>query len=103
MAAGQAGCDAMRIGPDVLPESPDEQPYFESLIRITGIRSWMNGRLWVNDPDCLVARPEIVEREALATYLEGYAGAAFSSDRLAALDARGLALTRRVLESARQS
>ena len=96
-------CDAMRIGPDVLPESPDEQPDLQSLIRITGIRSWMNGRLWVNDPDCLVARPEIAEREALATYLEGYAGVAFSSDRLAALDARGLALTRRVLESARQS
>jgi alpha-galactosidase len=63
----------------------------------------MNGRLWVNDPDCLVARPEIAEREALAMHLEGYAGVAFSGDRLARLDERGLALTRRVLESARRS
>jgi alpha-galactosidase len=92
-------CDAMRIGPDVLPESPDGQPDLESLIRITGLRSWMNGRLWVNDPDCLVVRPEITERESLASYLEGYGGVAFSGDRLATLDERGLQLTARVLAS----
>ncbi len=93
-------CDAMRVGPDVLPEGLDQEPDLESLFRITKTRSWMNGRFWVNDPDCLVARPEIVEREALASFLEGYGGVAFSSDRLAALDARGLELTRRVLGGA---
>jgi alpha-galactosidase len=95
-------CDAMRIGPDVLPESPGQQPDLESLMRITGIRSWMNGRLWVNDPDCLVARPEIGEREALASYLEEYAGVAFAGDRIGTLDERGLELTRRVLNAAGQ-
>ena len=90
-------CDAMRIGPDVLQETPDPQPDVPTLTRVTGMRSWMNGRLWVNDPDHLVARPEIREREAWASYLETYSGVAFSSDRLNALDELGLELTRRVL------
>ena len=90
-------CDAMRVGPDVLPETPDPQLDIETLTRVTGMRSWMNGRLWVNDPDHLVARPEIREREAWASYLETYGGVAFSSDRLTALDERGFELTRRVL------
>ena len=87
----------MRVGPDVLQETPDPQPDVETLTRVTGMRSWMNGRLWVNDPDHLVARPEIREREAWASYLETYGGVAFSSDRLTALDERGFELTRRVL------
>ena len=90
-------CDAMRVGPDVLPEKPDPQLDLESVVRITRLRAWMNGRLWVNDPDCLVARPEIEEREAWAAHLQGYGGVRFSSDRLAALDVRGLELTRRFL------
>lgn len=90
-------CDAMRIGPDVLPEVRDPQMDLESVIRITRLRAWMNGRLWVNDPDCLVARPEIENREAWAAHLQDYGGLAFSSDRLAALDERGLELTRRFL------
>jgi alpha-galactosidase len=91
--------DAMRIGPDVLPELPDEEPDIAHVIRSTSARAWMNGRLWINDPDTLVARPEIEEREAWAAHLETYGGLAFSSDRLAALDERGLELTRSVLSS----
>lgn len=90
-------CDAMRIGPDVLPETPDPQLDLTSVVRVTSLRAWMNGRLWVNDPDCLVARPEINEREAWAAHLERYGGLRFSSDRLAALDRHGLDLTRRFL------
>jgi alpha-galactosidase len=90
-------CDAMRIGPDVLPEIPNPQLDLDNAVRITRLRSWMNGRLWVNDPDCLVARPEIQDRETWASHLQGYGGLRFSSDRLAALDARGLQLTRRFL------
>lgn len=93
-------CNAMRVGPDVLPETADPQPDVETLTRITGLRSWMNGRLWVNDPDHLVARPEIRERDSWASYLQTYGGVRFSSDRLAALDERGLELTRRVLAGA---
>lgn len=92
-------CDAMRVGPDVLSEEPDPQPDLEPLHRITSLRAWMNGRLWVNDPDHVVARPEIRERETWAAYVDRYGGVRFSGDRLATLDARGLELTRRVLSS----
>jgi alpha-galactosidase len=91
--------DAMRIGPDVLPELPGEPADIAHVIRSTAARAWMNGRLWINDPDTLVARPEIAEREEWAAHLEGYGGLAFSSDRLADLDERGLELTREVLSS----
>jgi len=90
-------CDAMRVGPDVLQEAPDPQPETEVVTRIAGLRSWMNGRLWVNDPDHLVARAQIRDREAWAAFLEAYGGVALSGDRLSELDERGLELTRRVL------
>lgn len=90
-------CDAMRVGPDVLPETPQPQLDLDNTVRITRLRSWMNGRLWVNDPDCLVARPEIEARELWAQHLQGYGGVRFSSDRLGALDKRGLELTRRFI------
>lgn len=90
-------CDAMRIGPDVLVEVPDPQLDLDNVVRITTLRSWMNRRLWLNDPDCLVARAEIVEREGWAGHLDSYGGLRFCSDRLAALDKRGLELTRRFL------
>jgi alpha-galactosidase len=89
--------DAMRIGPDVLPEPPAGDPDIAHVIRSTRARAWMHGRLWANDPDCLVARPELAEREAWARQLAGYGWLAFSSDRLSALDERGLELTRQVL------
>jgi len=92
-------CDVMRIGPDVLFEASDAQLDLESVVRVTRLRGWMNAKLWVNDPDCLVARQEIKEREGWAAHLEGYGGLKFSSDRLSALDERGLELTRRVLAS----
>jgi alpha-galactosidase len=91
--------DAMRIGPDVLAEQPAAPQDLDHVIRATSGRAWMNGRLWVNDPDCLVARPAIEERDAWAAHLAGYGGLAFSSDRLAALDGHGLELTRLVLSS----
>jgi alpha-galactosidase len=90
-------CDAMRVGPDVLPETDEPQPDLERLERITSLRSWMNGRLWVNDPDHVVARPQIRGREEWARYVAGYGGVRFSGDRLAALDELGLALTRQAL------
>ena len=90
-------CDVMRIGPDVLPEVADPQLDLENTVRITNLRAWMSGRLWLNDPDCLVVRPEIKRREEWAAHLQGYGGLRWSSDRLAALDARGLELTRRYL------
>ena len=94
--------DAMRLGPDVLPESPAEssdpsEPDLGNALRVTRARAWMHARLWASDPDCLVARAEIGEREVWASHVEEYGGLAFSSDRLDRLDERGLELTRRVL------
>lgn len=94
--------DAMRIGPDVLPEAESEPndanaPGIDNALRVTHARAWMHARLWVNDPDCLVVRPEIREREAWARHVAAYCGLSFSSDRLQELDERGLELTSGVL------
>jgi alpha-galactosidase len=83
----------------VLPEDTHATPDLAHVIDATRARSWMNGRLWVNDPDTLVVRAELADREAWAAHLARYGGLAFSSDRLAALDERGLELTRNVLSS----
>lgn len=62
--------DAMRIGPDVLPESDEPGATItgdvENLIAVSESRSWMHSRLWINDPDCLIARPEFAQREQWA-------------------------------------
>lgn len=94
--------DAMRVGPDVLPEPGQEtsdanSPGPRNALRATRARAWMHARLWASDPDCLVARPDIRERDEWASHVEAYGGVAFSSDRLQALDGRGLELTRRAL------
>jgi alpha-galactosidase len=57
----------------------------------------MHGRLWANDPDCLIARPDVERRELWASHLDAYGGLAISGDPLDALDERGLELTRRIL------
>jgi alpha-galactosidase len=95
--------DAMRIGPDVLPEPFGDppvapEPDLQDAIRLTRARAWTHARLWVADPDCVVARPEIDQREAWSAHVEALGGLAFSSDRLEALDERGLELTRRALK-----
>jgi alpha-galactosidase len=95
--------DAMRIGPDVLPEPTGDPsiaagPDLAEVMQRTRARSWTHGRLWVADPDCLVVRAGIPDREAWASHVERLGGLAFSSDRLTTLDELGLDLTRRVLE-----
>ena len=54
----------------------------------------MHARLWANDPDCLIVRQEVEQRERWAAHVEASSGLVFSSDALGALDRRGLALTR---------
>ena len=93
--------DAMRVGPDVLQQAPHPQPETDTLIRIAGMRSWMNGRLWVNDPDHLVVRAAIRDRERWAEFVDRCAGVALSGDRLSELDERGLELTRHVVSRSR--
>jgi alpha-galactosidase len=65
--------DGNRIGPDVAPfwrfaskadrdagvlpaRTPDDPLSAETAIRNTLTRSWMHGRLWANDPDCVLVR-----------------------------------------------
>jgi alpha-galactosidase len=64
-------------------------------------RQWQHGRFWVNDPDCLIVRPDVERREEWAAHVERVGGLVGSSDRLNDLDEWGLATTRRLLEAAR--
>jgi alpha-galactosidase len=92
--------DAMRVGPDVIGEGVAVEaagPGLRKAAAVTRARAWTNGRLWVADPDHLVVRPGIAERERWAAHVTAYGGLVFSSDRLADLDERGLALTREAL------
>jgi alpha-galactosidase len=97
--------DAMRVSPDIDPkvEPPDgdiSQPSQRAALAAGRARAWMHGRLWINDYDCLIARPEVEERERWAAHLRDLGGLLLSSDPLDALDARGLELTRELLRPA---
>lgn len=94
--------EAMRISPDTAPvvEPPDgdlSQPGQKSAVHAGRARAFQHGRWWVNDPDCLIARPEVEQREAWAAHIEQYGGLRGSSDRLDGLDTWGLETTRRLL------
>jgi alpha-galactosidase len=94
--------DAMRIGPDIDPryEPADgdlSQPSQRSAAAAVRARGWTHGRLWVNDPDCLIVRPDVERRQDWATLLQQSGGLMVSSDALDALDEQGLAWTRQLL------
>jgi len=94
--------DAMRVSPDTGPEYEPggvdlSLPSMRAAI-LSGVgRAWQHGRFWVNDPDCLIARPQAERRERWAAHVERYGGLRGSSDRLHGLDAWGLETTRRLL------
>ena len=60
-------------------------------------RAWMHGRLWVNDPDCVLVRPEVERPEPWGAYLRELRGLAVSSDPLPDLDATHLDRTRELM------
>lgn len=96
--------DAMRVSADIAvhyePVAGDlSQPSQRSAVMNGVSRAYQQGRFWVNDPDCLVARPAIERREEWAAHVERYGGLRGSSDRLAELDDWGLATTRELLSS----
>ncbi len=96
--------DAMRVAADVAPhyEPVDgdlAQPSQRGAAFSTIGRAFQHGRFWVNDPDCVVARPAIERRADWAPVVERYGGLRSSSDRIADLDDWGLATTRRLLGS----
>jgi alpha-galactosidase len=94
--------DAMRIGPDISasyepspphPTTPSQRNAARNVIA----RAWQHGRFWVNDPDCLMARPGVERREDWATVIRDFGGLRASSDALNELDEWGLETTRSLL------
>jgi alpha-galactosidase len=94
--------DGARIGPDVAPywhpfsraesRSTLSDPSALNSIRNTITRFWMHGRLWTNDPDCLLVRETDTalagdEVRALATVIGLSGGMVLSSDKLPKLSA----------------
>jgi alpha-galactosidase len=100
--------DAMRVSPDIDPAYEPEngdmsRPSQRAATLTTTGRAWQHGRFWVNDSDCLIARPAVERREEWARTVERYGGLRSSSDRIAELDQWGLATTRRLLTTAPDS
>lgn len=94
--------DAMRVGPDIAasyePSEPNPSlPSQRNASRNIKARAWQHGRFWVNDPDCLLARPGIERREEWAAAVEQFGGLRASGDAVSNLDDWGLATTRRLL------
>jgi alpha-galactosidase len=92
--------DAMRVASDTFHEGGEDGSTGLRGQRSVVARAWQQGRLWVNDPDCLVARPSYALRESWAQTVEAYGGLRSCSDRVDELDAWGLETTRRLLFSA---
>jgi alpha-galactosidase len=94
--------DAMRVSADIAPhyaphDGDPAQPSQLGAAFSTVGRSFQHGRFWVNDPDCIVARPAIERRAEWAEVVARYGGLRAFSDRVADLDEWGLATTRRLL------
>jgi alpha-galactosidase len=66
----------------------------------TVARAFLQGRFWVNDPDCLIVRPAVQRREEWAEVVRRFGGLRVCSDRIADLDAWGLEQTRELLATA---
>ncbi|MBF6600102.1 MAG: alpha-galactosidase [Dehalococcoidia bacterium] len=104
MAPSVGVFDGNRIGLDVAPfwrlltheersaprpreRRPDDALSAETSIRNTLNRSWMHGRLWANDPDCLLVRSDrtklsLDETRTLASVIGLTGGMMLSSDDL---------------------
>jgi alpha-galactosidase len=99
--------DGMRIGSDVAPfwgrpdaESPDG-PSTANALRATLARSWLQGRWWVNDPDCVLVRDEsqlsLAEVQAWASIVALSGGMVFVGDDVSRVAPDRLALLSRLL------
>ncbi|WP_326595391.1 glycoside hydrolase family 36 protein [Streptomyces sp. NBC_01803] len=96
--------DAMRVSPDTGPNpDPDHgdmsQPAQRAATLTGRWRAWQDGRFWINDYDCLLARPAVPGRTEWAAHLQRFRGLPGSGDRLHDLDPWGLATTRELLTS----
>jgi alpha-galactosidase len=109
--------DGMRIGPDVAPfwEAAPEQvipgieaavPATRSALRSILARAWTHRRLWLNDPDCLMARSTDTglssdERGALATAIGITGGMLVFSDDMPKLSSDDRSLIRNTIAIAK--
>lgn len=104
MAPSTGYFDGNRIGNDVAPwwrfltgeqraqpvppaRTPDDPLSAEVAVRNTMTRSWMHGRLWANDPDCMLVRTErtkitLDETRSMAAAIALSGGMMLSSDDL---------------------
>jgi alpha-galactosidase len=80
----------MRVSPDTFHEGGEDGSTGLRGLMPLAARAWQHGRLWVNDPDCVVARPSYTERQRWARAARRLGGLRSFSDRLAELDAWGL-------------
>ena len=92
--------DAMRVSPDTFHEGGEDGSSGLRGRPSLVARAWQQGRFWVNDSDCLVARPSYAQREPWAATVATFGGLRSCSDRLRALDDWGLDTTRTLLASA---
>jgi alpha-galactosidase len=91
--------DAMRVSPDTFHEGGEDGSHGLRGLMPLAARAWQQGRFWINDPDCLVARPSYAERERWAGAVAAFGGLASFSDRVADLDDAGLEQIRDLLAS----
>jgi alpha-galactosidase len=89
--------DAMRVSPDTFHQGGQDGSRGLRGFMSLAARAWQHGRLWVNDPDCLVARPSYVLRQEWAQAIAMYGGLRSLSDRIAELDSWGIDCARRLL------
>jgi alpha-galactosidase len=94
--------DAMRVGPDIAvgyepPGGGLSKPSQRNAARNVAARAWQHGRFWINDADCLLARPEVQRRESWAETVRRFGGLRSSGDGLAELDDWGLETTRQLM------
>ena len=89
--------DAMRVSPDTFHEGGEDGSTGLRGLMPLAARAWQQGRLWVNDPDCVVARPSYSQRERWARAATRLGGLRSFSDRVADLDDWGLTAVRDLL------
>jgi 2,3-diketo-5-methylthio-1-phosphopentane phosphatase len=109
--------DGMRVGPDVAPHWDTHpptrvagleptQPSVRNAVRNVLARAWMHRRLWLNDPDCLMARTSDTglgreESRSLAAAVAATGGMVLFSDDVPVLDAESRRLVRESIRLAR--
>ncbi len=89
--------DAMRVSPDTFHEGGEDGSDGLRGLMPLAARAWQQGRFWVNDPDCLVARPSYAQRDRWADAVAAFGGLASFSDRVGDLDDHGLEQVRALL------